>query len=193
MSCKHRHTQSGTSQSLDCTSARDLTEYELSQQLSRAKASKDVLTPFYIHPLLASHMSKSDLHPESLKHYKSFNYTVFGDRNCPKEIKSGTKTLMDNSLCPWYIDIDFDKYRYPRILLKAKCRCEQCVGTEKSRSATIETVCKQVTIKEKVLRQKLSPGHGTPICKEGKAVYESVWEEIPIACACALNIAETEE
>ena len=99
---------------------------------------------------------------------------------------------MDISICPWFVDLDYDKQRYPRILLKAKCRCEQCVKIGNYRSATEETVCKHVTVKEKVLRRQLSPHQGTSICKDGKAVYLSTWEEIPIACACALNVAEKE-
>ena len=182
---------SGIRQSHDCQNGRDLTEYELELQLSRAKSSKDenIITPFYVHPLLANHLGKSDLHPDSLKYYNSLNYTVYGDRNCPEEIKPGTQELMDISLCPWFIELDYDQQRYPRILLRAKCRCKHCVNIGKYKSDTEETICKSVTVKKKVLRRKLS-AHGRPVCKDGKAVYVSAWEDIPIACACALHVAE---
>lgn len=183
---------SGARHSSNCKNARDLKDCELSLQLTKAKGSKgeSVIQPFYVHPLLAKSLGETgESNPETFQHYRDFNYTVYGKRGCPDDIEAGSRELMDISLCPWNVEINYEKHRYPRTLLHARCRCEQCVKIPKYKSITSETMCKAITIKERVLRRRLSPS-GLPICEDGKVLYDAVWEDIPIACACVMRVAE---
>ena len=93
---------------------------------------------------------------------------------------------MDVSLCPWYIELNYNKLRYPSILMNAKCKCPNCIGIKKHGSKPDERKCESITIKEKVLRRDLTE-KGTPKCEDGKASYVETWEDVPIACSCVIR------
>ena len=146
-----------------------------------------MITPSYIHPQLTYKYNDSEVGPDISEHYQSQNYYIYGERNCSAEIKPDSQNILD--MCPYFVELNYDANRFPQILLNSRCRCENCIGIPKDLSRTEETMCKAITVKERVLRRQLTP-KGKPRCKNGKAWYEPAWEDIPIACACVINVAE---
>ncbi|XP_038066599.1 uncharacterized protein LOC119736656 [Patiria miniata] len=75
-------------------------------------------------------------------------------------------------LCPWtyveHVDID----RYPSTMLYAQCACPDCVR----QSVSDDFGCHPIYNDVKVLRKHA--------CQDGIQIYDSVYERVPVACAC---------
>ena len=71
-------------------------------------------------------------------------------------------------------------------LANARCKCNHCIGMERYPMEDEESKCKAMTVKEKVLRRKVNTD-GIPVCKDGKAVYDKLWENVTIGCTCTIR------
>ena len=75
----------------------------------------------------------------------------------------------DTSLCPWNWYLNIDNNRYPPKMRFAQCKCNECRG--------YGGVCEPTWYYVHVLRF-----NGT--CINGKRLYESDIEPVPVACTC---------
>ena len=56
-----------------------------------------------------------------------------------------------------------------------------------------ETKCKELMVKEKVIRREIAPS-GIPRCDiNGTAVYIDTWEDIAVGCTCVIRGKEDQE
>lgn len=176
-------------QHANCSNARNLTEHELKRQYdSWLSYGQSWIGNTYLFSTFSERLLPgNETSPELFKHYQEHEYRQALQPFQPREqrrckINKKSREIMDNSICPWYIEYSFDELRYPRILLSAKCKCSKCMG-RKYRTERKEYGCVPVKIKIKVLRRKITP-EGKLICNNGTADYESTWEHITISCTC---------
>lgn len=146
------------------------------------------MASFPLHPALARRLLNSRM-SESKTLRRAF---MAGSRQCPKEINIKSKYSMDTSTCPWFLELTYDIQRYPMYLATARCKCDHCVGMHSLLLGNAETKCKALTVKEKVIRRKLSSS-GEPVCVDGKADYENTWEDIAVGCTCVIRRKEAQE
>ena len=102
---------------------------------------------------------------------------------------------METSTCPSYLELSYDTYRYPQIMVKAKCKCDTCLYTNTKVLNKTDTkteiefipMCKEVITRRKVLRQNLTPNM-EPLCNE-RDEYEFVnsWENVSVGCTCVMK------
>ncbi|XP_072044754.1 uncharacterized protein [Amphiura filiformis] len=115
--------------------------------------------------------------PESLTGIRYTNST------CPHELLGVTGNINTRSICPWTIIEDYNPTRYPPTIMVAQCRCPRCIDPSIAETGFLEDgecSCKPVTFKMKVLHRRE--------CMMGIYIYESVYEEIPVACSCVRTI-----
>lgn len=92
-------------------------------------------------------------------------------RKCPSTTLKGDYPVMFRSTCPWFLDTDTNKHRYPKDIIFANTRCNRgCIGGKKGQ------VCEKIQVPIKVLEQTC--------CKHHKFQYEEVEILLPVAYTC---------
>lgn len=136
-----------------------------------------------------------------LKKYNELRMNIdYKPRACKSSWKNN-KGFMIHSTCPWYIEMTYDKYRYPTIVNKARCACPRCY-TLKNANEIVPNRLRQIKTKElkrskcvpiniwrRVVRLRLYE-NGEPYCKDGEPVYINTWEKVPVGCTCVLNVRD---
>lgn len=81
--------------------------------------------------------------------------------------------------CPHYFVLDVDEHRIPKVILKAKCKCTECLKLDNTLDEVSRTQsgCIPVQYYSRVLR--------VTGCHNGIYKYSEVWEPITVACTCA--------
>ena len=108
---------------------------------------------------------------------RSTDVYFYGSNKCHEEYQlAASGPLQGRSLCPWYNVMNFDKYRYPKVIAEARCSCRNC------RNPFSASLCEKIYAKIKVLRRDES----NVLCDaNGNYVYGESWLTISIGCACA--------
>ena len=174
--------ESGTKEDHACNeNTRDLSTDELRAQYN-AWLSEDTYmsAPFYIHQSLARRLKSKSAMTQNLSRYRVRHTLLFGNRKC--KINKKSTQLMERSTCPWYLEANFDKQRYPQNLVNARCKCPRRCLQMKSKHGK----CEPMVIKMKVLRRDLSDS-GVPLCSNGLAIYSNTWEDIAVGCTCEIR------
>lgn len=96
-------------------------------------------------------------------------YNLYGDRKCPNTTDVTAPDVISRSTCPWFIYMDVDEERMPKVMAFAECRCRStCVGDKENR-------CMPVYSYPTVLRR---------ICRTDGYEYFPVTEKHPVGCTC---------
>lgn len=118
---------------------------------------------------------------------------IYGDPKCHKRLNKASSNLMDNSLCPWYIEMTYDMERYPEYMARARCKCKHCYnfyGLRPKRLKRFNTpLCKEMKETFKVLRISKN-AQGKPFCDSNNRTilhYQKSYEEVTVGCVCALR------
>ncbi|OWF44912.1 Interleukin 17-like protein [Mizuhopecten yessoensis] len=122
-----------------------------------------------IPPLRKNLAKESEIDKLFKKIKKRRGYTLFGERSCPNTTNPASVDVIARSTCPWYIYMDVDDGRLPRVMAFANCRCDKCIGQTGH-------VCMPVYSYPMVLRR---------ICRIDGYHYVPVTEKHPVGCTCA--------
>ncbi|XP_045172780.2 uncharacterized protein LOC123534557 isoform X2 [Mercenaria mercenaria] len=177
---------------IDCTeSARKPSDETLNQMYNNwLGLDNDIHSTFDLIPHMYK-MRHKDIILDALP--TVWRQRINGRAKCHKKLKRKSENLMDMSLCPWYVEMNVDKSRYPEIMANARCTCKHCYnfdGIMPDRSKRIgKPRCKEIKQKFKVLRVEKN-SRGAPVCQRNDTntfLYKNSYEEVTIGCTCALK------
>lgn len=88
-------------------------------------------------------------------------------------------TTLDNKLhvCPGYKVMEYDRFRFPSMMLQVHCKCNGCLGSP-------DKACVRLFYYTRVLRV-------TGCNKKGVYVYDYFWEKVSNGCVCIKNDRQT--
>lgn len=133
----------------------------------------DLDESFHMIPSLDSTDENSGCTCETRKQKVKKSTFLSGDKVCPLPYKG--KPPVITSACPYYYQLNYDRYRIPQYIAEVQCSCDDCITIAPNASKVIlhDGACDVVKIPRQVLRR----------CKN-KMKYMISYEKYAVACTC---------